>query len=243
MIELQNIDVVFNKNAVNPITVFKDISLSFSENEWVFVIGGNGCGKSTLLKVINKDVIPQKGKITFKNLILNDILLVDQTTLKNIVPSMTIYENLIFSFKQEGMKPDLRFYYSKGYKQKIVEILSLFNLGLENRLNEQVRFLSGGEQQIIVASRIMLSNPKVLLMDEFTSALDQKWGPYILGKLKSYALLNKITVIAVTHDYNQIEGIADRVIFLKDSIIGKDINKSEKKLTRDYILSIFYGTE
>ena len=243
MIELKNIVVTFNENAVNPVQVFRDVSLTLPENEWVFVIGGNGSGKSTLLKVINKDVIPQKGELVLNNISVKDILLIDQTTSKNIVPSMTIYENLIFAFIKDGRIPSLKPYYSIGYKDRIIKILSLFNLGLENRLNEQVRFLSGGEQQIIVASRIMLSNPKVLLMDEFTSALDQKWAPYILGKLKSYAFANNITVIAVTHDYNQIEDIADRVIFLKDGIVGKDINKSEKKLTRDYILSIFYGSE
>lgn len=243
MIRLENISVTFNEHTANPVKVLESLSLSFHKNEWTFIIGGNGCGKSTLLKVINKGIIPNKGDIVYLGLTPKDILLVDQHTMNNLIPSMTIYENLVFAFKNKSRMSALKFYHSGIYKQKIFNILSTFGLGLEGRLNEQVRFLSGGEQQIIVASRIMLSNPKFLLMDEFTSALDQKWGPFILLKLKSFAMENGIPVLAVTHDYNQIEHIGDRVILLKDGTVSQDVESSNKTLSRDYILSIFYGNE
>lgn len=243
MIQLENISVTFNERTANPIRVLESLSLSFRKNEWTFIIGGNGSGKSTLLKIVNKNIIPNEGNITYHGLMPKDILLVDQITMNNLIPSMTIYENMVFAFSNEGKMSILNFYHSRKYKRKIIDILSLFGLGLENRLNEQVRFLSGGEQQIIVISRIMLSKPKFLLMDEFTSALDQKWGPFILDKLKSFAMENEISVLAVTHDYNQIEHTGDRVILLKNGTVFKDVKSSDKTLTRDYILSIFYDNE
>lgn len=243
MIRLENISVTFNEHTVNPVKVLESLSLSFHENEWTFIIGGNGCGKSTLLKIVNKNIVPNKGNIIYQGVMPEDILLVDQTTMNNLIPSMTIYENLVFAFKDKSGMSALKFYHSKAHKHKVFDMLSTFGLGLENRLNEQVRFLSGGEQQIIVASRIMLSKPKFLLMDEFTSALDQKWGPFILSKLKSFAVENGISVLAVTHDYNQIEYIGDRVILLKDGVVSKDVRSSNQMLNRDYILSIFYGKE
>ena len=243
MIKLSDISITFNKTSNYPIEVLKNVSLTFLENEWTFIIGGNGSGKTTLLKIINQTYIPDEGEIVFTNISLNDILYIEQATFKNIVPSMTIYENLVFGLKNEGMLPNLDSYHKKVYKEKIINVLRVFELGLEKRLNEQIRFLSGGEQQIIVASRIMLSNPKVLLMDEFTSALDQKWAPFILRKLREFTRDNNIIVIAITHDYSQIDNIADRVILLKRKIIGKDITTKEHNFTRDYILSIFYEKE
>lgn len=241
MIQLKNISVTFNKQALNPIEVLKSVSLSFDKNEWTFIIGGNGSGKSTLLKVINQGITPDNGSVIYRDLLPQDVLLVDQATVNNVIPAMTIYENLVFAFSYGNTTPTLRFYRSTTFKRKIMDVLSEFNLGLESRLDEQVRFLSGGEQQIIVASRIMLCKPKFLLMDEFTSALDQKWGPFILNKLKSFATDNEISIIAVTHDYNQIEPVGDRVLLLKDGLIFKDVSSSEEILTRNYILSIFYG--
>lgn len=243
MIKLSDISITFNKTSNYPIEVLKNVSLTFLENEWTFIIGGNGSGKTTLLKIINQTYIPDEGEIVFTNISLNDILYIEQATFKNIVPSMTIYENLVFGLKNEGMLPNLDSYHKKVYKEKIINVLRVFELGLEKRLNEQIRFLSGGEQQIIVASRIMLSNPKVLLMDEFTSALDQKWAPFILRKLREFTRDNNIIVIAITHDYSQIDNIADRVILLKRKTIGKDITTKEHNFTRDYILSIFYEKE
>lgn len=243
MIKLSNISITFNKTSNYPIEVLREVSLTFSENEWTFVIGGNGSGKTTLLKIINQSYMPDEGEIVYSDMSLNDILYIEQATFKNIVPSMTIYENLVFGLKNEGMLPNLGCYHKKAYKEKIINVLRVFELGLENRLNEQVRFLSGGEQQIIVASRIMLSSPKVLLMDEFTSALDQKWAPFILKKLREFTQNNNIIVIAITHDYSQIDHIGDRVILLKNKTIRKDITTKEHLFTKDYILSIFYEKE
>ncbi|GEM_PF-1412581 len=240
MIELKNINKTFNRNAENEVKALDEITIAFNPKEWTYIIGGNGSGKSTLLKIINQELTPDKGELLFNEYNKNDLFFVDQTTLKNLVPAMSIYENLIFGLRNEGILPNLTFYMKKKYKLKIIDILKDFNLGLENRLNEQVRFLSGGEQQIIVAARILLSNPKILLMDEFTSSLDQKWAPFILKKLKDYSVANNIMVIAVTHDFSQIESIGDRVIMLKNGRIIEDVKQNTFDFTTKSILNLFY---
>ena len=240
MIELKNINKTFNKNAENEVKALNEISIAFNPQEWTYIIGGNGSGKSTLLKIINQELAPDKGELFFNEYTKNDLFFVDQTTLKNLVPAMSIYENLIFSLRKEGIFPNLNFYTQKTYKQKIIDILKEFNLGLENRLDEQVRFLSGGEQQIIVAARILLSKSKILLMDEFTSSLDQKWAPFILQKLKNNVIANNIMVIAVTHDFSQIESIGDRVIMLKNGRIIEDVKQNTFNFTTKSILNLFY---
>ncbi|GAB1473414.1 ATP-binding cassette domain-containing protein [Bacteroidota bacterium] len=240
MIELKNINKTFNKNAENEIKALNDITIAFNPKEWSYIIGGNGSGKSTLLKIINQELTPDKGELFFNEYTKNDLFFVDQTTLKNLVPAMSIYENLIFGLRNEGIFPNLNFYMQKKYKLKIIDILKDFNLGLENRLDEQVRFLSGGEQQIIVAARILLSKSKILLMDEFTSSLDQKWAPFILQKLKKNVIANNIMVIAITHDFSQIESIGDRVIMLKNGRIIEDVKQNTFNFTTKSILNLFY---
>ena len=239
MLELKDISLVFNKNSNSSIEALNDINISFNEREWTYIIGGNGSGKSTLLKVINKELMPDSGEVLYNDCSMDDILLIDQVTSKNLVVTMTVYENLIFGLKKEGMLLNLNFYQQKRYRQRVLEILTCFNLGLENRLNEQVRFLSGGEQQILVAARIMLSNPKILLMDEFTSALDQKWAPFILHKLKTYVVENKIMVIAITHDYNQINNTGDRLLMLKNGKIIADKKNNDFDFSTLSILNLF----
>lgn len=240
MLELKNICVSFNKETTNEVEALKDVNLSFTGNEWTYIIGGNGSGKSTLLRVVNKDIYPDKGEVKFGALQPKDILFIDQSTIKNLIPSMTIYENLIFALKNSGMNPNLRFFEQKKFREIVLNKLKEFNLGLEKRINEQVKFLSGGEQQIIVACRIMLSNPKVLLMDEFTSALDQKWAPFILEKLKRYVTENNIMVLAVTHDFSQIQNIGDRLILLKNGRVITDKDKGNSDFSTNNVLKLFY---
>ena len=239
-IEIINIDKTFNKNAENEVKALDNISIDFNTNEWVYIIGGNGSGKSTLLKIIAGELKVDAGNINFNNCSRKDIIFVDQTTSKNLIPVMSIYENLMFGFRNEGLIPNLKIYKQKKYKDRIIKALASFDLGLEKRLEEQVRFLSGGEQQIIVATRILLSNPKVLLMDEFTSALDQKWAPFILKKLKEYSLNNNIITIAVTHDFGQIENIGNRLVMMKNGKIIGDNKADSINFTTKSILDLFY---
>ncbi len=240
MLELKNINISFNKNTENEIDALSNVNLEFHEHEWSYIIGGNGSGKSTLLKIINKELIPDNGELKFNSYKPSDVLFIDQTTIRNLVPSMTVYENLIFALKSNGMHPNFRLFKNKNYKETVIEKLKEFNIRLEKRINEQVKFLSGGEQQIIVASRIMLSNPRILLMDEFTSSLDQKWAPFILEKLKKYVKENNIMVLAVTHDYSQIHNIGDRLIMLKNGKVFADKNKDSFDFTTQSVLNLFY---
>lgn len=242
MLELKKVSVSFNKNTENEIKALLNINLKFYEREWTYIIGGNGSGKSTLLRVINKEITPNNGEVVFNGCKPNDVLFIDQNTNNNVVSSMTVYENLIFGLKNLGMKPNLNYYEHKNFRKAVVNKLKEFDIGLERRINEQVKFLSGGEKQIIVACRIMLSNPMVLLMDEFTSALDQRWAPFILDKLKKHVVENNIVALAVTHDFSQIHKIGDRFILLKNGTIVTDNPRKENigNFDTHSILKLFY---
>ena len=134
-LKLDNISKKFNQGQIDEIVALDDISMEFYAGEWVYVVGGNGSGKSTLLKVINADIKADSG-ILFNNCSTSTYLL-ESDTMSNLIPKMTIYENLLLSTSSSPLFPRLKFFSKKERKAYFVEILSQFKLGLEKRLHEQ----------------------------------------------------------------------------------------------------------
>ncbi|OFY31001.1 MAG: hypothetical protein A2275_15165 [Bacteroidetes bacterium RIFOXYA12_FULL_35_11] len=249
MLLLKNISVTFNKESQFQLKALSDIDIEFHSNDWTYIIGGNGSGKSTLLKIISGELKTDTGEIRLNNKTINNIpfhkradkiLFIEQDITKNLVGSMTVYENLVLGSEQNVFVSEFFPYKQKKQLNKIKELLSEFGLGLENRVNQQVRFLSGGEQQVVVTARIMLRKPQIILMDEFTSALDQKIAPLIIKKIKDFVTASQISVIAVSHDYSIIKDTGDRVIILANGKITHDISKGMHELTEKFILDKFY---
>jgi putative ABC transport system ATP-binding protein len=247
---LENITKTYCNGTKHHRPVLKPVSLEFKTPSWTYIIGGNGSGKTTLLKIISGDIFPDSGNVLLNGIRVNKRSLyqrahsfyyIEQDTGKNLVSSMTIFENLILSLNTNvSFIPNFRLFRRKKVRQKIKNALKIFSLGLEDRLDTQVRLLSGGERQAIVAAKIMFVQPRFLLLDEFTSALDQKVAPMILKFLKSYSSEHGIAVILVTHDYSIIEETGDRVILLEDGQVKRDYNSEHYKLTEHFILDEFH---
>jgi len=251
MLVLSNISKTFNIGTQHQVKALSSINITFNPREWTYIIGGNGSGKTTLIKIIMGDVKPDdsgtvllnNSNITKKDLHQRAHIFhyIEQNTDANLVNSMTIYENLILGLNSNGsLLHDFKLYKRKKLREKAKEILKNFSLNLEKRLDVQVRMLSGGEKQAVVAAKSMMIKPLVLLIDEFTSALDQKLAPRILRLLKEYTKQYNITVIIVTHDYNFIEDTGERVILLDNGKIVDDFSKRDQELTEKYILEKFH---
>jgi putative tryptophan/tyrosine transport system ATP-binding protein len=231
----------------------RDFTLDFLRNQWYFIIGGNGSGKSTLLKVISGEIKPEKGDVNYFDLKayqsenINKLsqyqrarfmYYVDQNSADNLVGSMTIYENMALLHNNKFL-PGLGPYKTREMTDRVKEVLWPFGLGLELRLNEQVRHLSGGERQCIVAAKVMLSHPEILLMDEFTSSLDHKISPLVMNALKDFTIKNKITVIVVTHDFSSIEKYCDKLILLENGRIAGFYDSKKKLLSEKFVKKEF----
>jgi len=238
-LKLDNISKKFNKDQMDEIVALADISMEFYAGEWVYIVGGNGSGKSTLLKVINADTKADSG-VLFNNCSTSTYLL-ESNTLSNLVPKMTIYENLLLSTSSSPLFPRLKFFPKKERKAYFVEILSQFKLGLENRLHEQVLNLSSGHQQAIAITKVFIAQRKIVLLDEFTSALDKKTAPIIFEALKKYKDENNATIIAATHDFHPIRDTADRVVMLDNGRLVEILESSKNQLGSQFILERLYG--
>ena len=221
---VKNVSKVYGENS-SKVIANENISFEISEGEFVVILGPSGAGKSTLLNIIGGMDNASGGSI---NVFGKEIvgLSEDQLTkyrredigfvfqFYNLIPNLTVLENVELA-GQIVKQP-----------KKASEILKL--VGLENRMDNFPSQISGGEQQRVAIARAIAKNPKLLLCDEPTGALDYRTGKNILNTLKRYSVDEKKTVIIITHN-SSIAEAADKVIEIYDAKVKKVIQNSSPK--------------
>ena len=221
---VKNVSKVYGENS-SKVIANDNISFEISEGEFVVILGPSGAGKSTLLNIIGGMDNASEGSI---NVFGKEIVGLNEEKLTkyrredigfvfqfyNLIPNLTVLENVELA-GQIVKQP-----------KKASEILKL--VGLENRMDNFLSQISGGEQQRVAIARAIAKNPKLLLCDEPTGALDYRTGKNILSMLKRYSVDEKKTVIIITHN-SSIAEAADKVIEVYDAKVKKVIQNSSPK--------------
>lgn len=211
--------------------VLKNVSFEIKENEIVGLLGLSGSGKTTLLKILSGLLQPDKGTYTIESylayekgkrnpILVNDLGVVFQDY--NLFMHMTVLDNLALPYR-------LRYKTSKDESKRVaLELLEQF--GLSEHINKYPNECSGGQQQRIAIARALILNPRVLLIDEPTAALDQENTEIVTRLLKE---LNKkrLTVVVITHDLPFAQSICQRVIELKQGEIIRDTSAENYFMT------------
>lgn len=225
-IELKNVYKYFEVG-INKIVANDNINLSIDEGELVIIVGASGAGKTTLLNLIggmdtlsDGEIIVDKknlSKMNEKELTKyrrDDVGFVFQ--FYNLIPNLTSIENVELA--------------SEIAKDNMDAEKALDEVGLSHRKNSFPSQLSGGEQQRVAIARAIAKNPKLLLCDEPTGALDYKTGKSILKLLQDTAKNLNTTVIIITHN-GAIKDIADKVFELKDgTIVNSYVNENPENV-------------
>ncbi len=240
MLTIKNLVKNFNEGTENEINIFNGFNLQVNESEFVAVLGSNGCGKSTLFNLISGSLKDNGGNIILGGEDISQmkeeeragkIGKVHQDPSKGVSPSLTILENLSLAAKKSE-KFSLRRLIRKENKEKFIEMLKELDLGLENKLNTQVKFLSGGQRQALSLIMATMKKPELLLLDEHTAALDPKTSRMIMTKTKQLIDKQKITAMMISHNLRDAIKYSDRIIMLdKGRVIldvkSKDITEGE----------------
>lgn len=225
-IVVKNLTKSYGKND-NKVIANDNISFEIDEGEFVVILGASGAGKSTLLNILGGMDSATCGDVYIfgENISkLNDKLLTKYRRetigfvfqFYNLIPNLTVLENV-----------ELAGQIVKDFKNP-EEILKM--VGLENRKNNFPAQISGGEQQRVAIARAIAKNPKLLLCDEPTGALDYNTGKKILKILKNYSKNEKKTVIVITHN-SSIAEVADKVIEIYDAKVREiKINNKPKNV-------------
>ena len=226
-IQIEGVSKRFQPGMANEIVALDNLWLDVLAGEWTYVVGANGCGKTTMIRTIFGQHDADSGQVTFPSASdTPSLFLVESAGQIDLIPSMTVYENLLLTNPTGNRFPSLRRYRNARSRERFEEVLSKFQLGLEHRLNDQVAGMSGGQQQAIVAAKVLLCGASIVLLDEFTSALDKKTAPIILQTLREYATKHAVTIVAVTHDYHWIADTADRVVIMESGTVKEVLRKS-----------------
>jgi len=224
MITIENLHKKFGD-----LHILKGINFEVKKGEAVVVIGPSGSGKSTLLRCINYLEIPDSGKIYLDNQLINDKSLPKREFRKhintvrtkigmvfqqfNLFLHMTVIQNITEALIHvKGME--------KGESErKAYELLDRINLA--DKANVYPSFLSGGQQQRVAIVRALAMDPKVMMFDEVTSALDPELIKEVLDLMKQLAD-EGMTMIVVTHEMQFAKEVTHRVIFMDDGIIVEE---------------------
>ena len=237
MLQINNLQKVFNKNTINEKVIFNNLHLHVNKGDFITVIGSNGAGKSSLLNIISGLILPDEGSICLNGRDISSlpehkrtkfIGRVFQNPTLGTSPSMSILENLSMAYNKGS-----KFGLTPGVNTKDLalfkESLSRLSLGLENNLNKKVGLLSGGQRQALSLLISTISNPDLLLLDEHTAALDPKTSENIIQLTKNTVSEKNITTLMITHNLNYAIDIGNRLIMLHGGEVILDISGEEKK--------------
>jgi putative ABC transport system ATP-binding protein len=237
VLELCSVSKTFNPGTVNEKTALTSLSVTLNDGDFVTVIGGNGAGKSTMLNAIagawpvdegeiligGVDVtrLPEYKRARFIGRVFQDPMLGTAAT-------MGIAENLALAARR-GEPRTLRWGIGAAERESYRDKLRTLGLGLEDRMTSKVGLLSGGQRQALTLLMATLKQPKLLLLDEHTAALDPKTGAKVLESTKALVEGNNLTTMMVTHNMRDAIAYGNRLIMMSNGRIICDISGEEKK--------------
>jgi putative ABC transport system ATP-binding protein len=236
MISLYKISKLFNKGKANEITALHDISLKINEGEFVVIVGANGSGKTTLLNIIEGAEKPNYGTIEINGKDVTSlpeykrsrwVARVFQNPNNGTAPDLTILDNFRLAALRTQRK-SLAIGTNTAFKKKVQEKISDLGMGLENKINQPMGGLSGGQRQALTLLMSVMDNADILLLDEPTAALDPKSALVIMNLADK---LNKnlgITTLLITHNIKDAQQYGNRLIQLYEGRILRDFNTEAK---------------
>ncbi len=224
IISIENVSFAYNKE-----NVLQDIILSVDEGDFVGIIGCNGSGKSTLMKLLIGQLSPSKGRIKLfgqdlnKSNKLNKVGYVPQISLSSGATFPATVEEVVMAnlYSRIGF---MRFP-KKEHKEKVKEALRIVNM--EEYSKRLIGNLSGGQQQRVMIAKALVSDPKIIVLDEPTTGIDAA------SEEKLYALLNKlnkesnITIIIVSHDFAKIQQYTNKIFVVENNKVSLMNNENE----------------
>lgn len=245
MLELHAITKVFHPGTVNEKLAIDDVNLNINKGDVVCIVGSNGSGKSTLFNLISGTYPVTNGKIIFDG---SDITAsaeyrramkigrIFQDPTKGTAANMSLEDNMITA-ETKGMK-GLRISLNNEKRQYYRQLLSL--IGLEDRLKDNVGLLSGGQRQALTLLMMVMSRPKMVLLDEHTAALDPRNAQTVLDLTERFIQEYSLTAMMVTHNMQFAIEFGNRLIMMDEGSVIFDVRGEEKaKLTVEELVRLF----
>ena len=245
MLEISHVTKVFFPGTVNEKVALEDINLTVNDGDVICVIGSNGSGKSTVFNMIAGTFPVTSGTIKLSGKDIThapeykrafNIGRIFQDPTKGTSANMSIQDNMNLA-SSKGMK-GLKFGLTKERKASFRRMLE--TIGLEDRMEDNVGLLSGGQRQALTLLMTTLSKPSLMLLDEHTAALDPRNAEIVMNLTKEYIERDHLTAMMVTHNMQFAIDYGNRLIMMDEGHIILDVSGAEKsKLTVQGLVAEF----
>ena len=248
MLSIRAARKTFNPETRNEVRALQGVDLVIDECSFVIVIGTNGSGKSTLLNAVAGTFLLDTGTITLNGTDITAwpehrraqmIGRVFQNPFSGTAPSMSIAENLVLAARR-GQPRGLGLALTGAIRKELQERIRQLNMRLEDRLDNPIGSLSGGQRQALTLLMASWIKPKLLLLDEHTAALDPRTADQVIQLSAEIVSRNRLTTLMVTHSMQQAVGLGDRLVMMHRGELLHDFRGTEKaRLRADDLLARF----
>ncbi len=239
MVEVRDVTKTFGAGTALEHEVLRGVSLTLRPGEFACMIGSNGAGKSTLLNAIAGEFLTDGGSIVvggrdvtfdpdFRR--ARSVSRVFQDPMRGTSPNLTVAENVALAYLRSrgNGHADLRFAMSKSNRAFIREQLAGLGFGLEERLDDKVGLLSGGQRQAVSLLMCTIGSPDLLLLDEHTAALDPLAAERVMQLTQRIVRERGIATVMVTHNMGQALSVGDRTLVMDEGRIVADVSSAER---------------
>jgi putative tryptophan/tyrosine transport system ATP-binding protein len=236
MILIDKIAITFNQGTPLEMRALRGVTLEIPDGQFVTVIGSNGAGKSTLLNIVAGEARPNVGRVLADGTDITQwpihrraskIARLFQDPRAGICGDMSIIENMAIALSRTS-PARFGFAINPSIRKLARERLSMLNIGLENRLEDRVALLSGGQRQALSLIMATLGPTKILLLDEHTAALDPVAADQVLKLTDDVVRSLGITTMMVTHSMRQALDYGSRIVMLHQGEIILDASGAER---------------
>jgi putative tryptophan/tyrosine transport system ATP-binding protein len=240
MLEVRAAFKLFNAGTPNEVRALDGVDLTIDEGSFVIVVGTNGSGKSTMLNAVAGTFALDSGSIHFDGVDITEwpehrraaiMGRVFQNPFSGTAPNMSIAENLTLAARR-GRRRGLGWALSGRIRRELRERLRGLGMGLEDRLDNAIGSLSGGQRQALTLLIATWLKPRLLLLDEHTAALDPKSADQVIRASRDIVEREGLTTLMVTHSMAQAAQLGDRLVMMYRGQIIHDFRGAEKRRLR-----------
>jgi putative ABC transport system ATP-binding protein len=240
MLEITHLIKTFHPGTPNEVRALRGVSFKLERGSFLQIIGTNGSGKSTLLNAVAGTFIADSGNLQLAG---HDITRwaehrrarlvgrVFQNPFSGTAPNMSIAENLALATRR-GQRRGLGWALDRKLRDTLRDRISSLNMGLEDRIDNAIGSLSGGQRQALTLLMATWLKPELLLLDEHTAALDPKSADQVIRLTQEIIQRDKLTTLMVTHSMQQAISLGDRIIMMHRGRILHDLQGSERDRLR-----------
>ena len=236
MIVINDVHKIFNRGKANQVNAVNGISMDIADSEFLVIVGSNGSGKTTLLNLVAGSVFPDQGSIIIDG---NDvsklhdyqrsqwIARVFQNPMSGTASDLSILDNFRLAAIRTRAK-GLSIGINDHFKQQVKEKIATLGMGLENKIEQPMGTLSGGQRQALTLLMSVMDSCKVLLLDEPTAALDPRSADVVMRTADKLITDFKLTAILITHNLKDAYNYGSRIIQMGEGLVMKDLDKKQK---------------